>query len=57
MVSDRTLDGRFGSVPAFATVRDFSALAACYAELNGRFRPEADIQKYLRPQLIIDFSA
>jgi hypothetical protein len=25
------------------TVRDFSSLATCYAELSGRVRPEADI--------------
>jgi len=28
---------------SFVTVCDFSALASCYAELNGRLRPTADI--------------
>ena len=32
-----------GRLLTFMTVRDFSALATCYAELNGRDRPKADL--------------
>lgn len=29
----------------FVTVRDFSALATCYAELNGEYRPAAAVYR------------
>ena len=32
-----------GRIRFFVTVCDFSAVATCYAELNGRLRPEADL--------------
>jgi hypothetical protein len=31
---------------SFVTVREFSALASCYAELNGRLRPKAEVRHY-----------
>jgi hypothetical protein len=40
-------DVRFGSIPALVTVRDFCALPACYAELNGWVRPKAAVDSYL----------
>lgn len=36
-----------GRIRSFVTVCDFSALATCYAELNARLRPEADISNLL----------
>lgn len=32
-----------GPYPALVTVREFWAEATCYAELNGRLRPETDV--------------
>lgn len=36
-----------GRTLLFVTVRDFSVLETCYAELNGRLRPEAVIASFL----------
>ena len=33
-----------GRIRSFVTVCGFSVVATCYAELNGRVRPEADIE-------------
>ena len=38
-------------VGSFVTVCDFSALVTCYAELNDRLRPEADISLSTLSQL------
>lgn len=38
----RSASGRHLS---FVTVCDFSRLASCYAELNGRLRPEAETKQ------------
>jgi hypothetical protein len=34
-----------GRVRPVVTVRDFSSLASCYAELNGGDRPKGDIER------------
>lgn len=38
-----------GCVLPFVTVRDFSDMATCYPELNGRIRPETAIEKCSLP--------
>jgi hypothetical protein len=36
-----------GRLPPVLTVREFSTLATCYAESNGRFRPIAVVSEGL----------
>ncbi len=35
----------------FVKIKDFLALASCYAELNGRVRPKADVNPLQPPFL------